>query len=581
MKLSLAKRLYASFGFVILMLVVSGALVWQLGRLADQTLEAGRNSTVQTAALADAQSALWELRWGVAQMIALTDDAARAKVLANSPRLREEAEKALAKFESLASHAEERKSLKTLRETFTTYVEGRARWGTAFSEGKIEEAAKIRAEVTTPVGAATVKGFAELIEMQRKNSAESFEAANQSIDKLRTIIVVFMLLAAVISLAIVIWVVKAITRQLGGEPDYASTVAREIAAGNLAIDVQVRAGDNTSLLFAMKGMRDSLAQVVGEVRQSTDTIATASSQIAAGNQDLSSRTEQQASSLEETAASMEELTSTVKQNAENARQVNQLALTNSGLAARGGAVVAQVVHTMSAINTSSKKIVDIIGVIDSIAFQTNILALNAAVEAARAGEQGRGFAVVASEVRSLAQRSAAAAKEIKTLIGDSVDKVAEGSQQAIEAGKTMTEIVGSAQRVADIMAKITAASQEQTQGIEQVNQAIAQMDQVTQQNAALVEEAAAAAASLQEQAGGLLQVVSVFKLGSSEQQLRHAAPPRPTAVRPNRAQAKQPPAIKHAIAAPQAARTRSSDALPATRLAAATSTTGAGEWEEF
>ncbi|CDS50365.1 Methyl-accepting chemotaxis protein I (serine chemoreceptor protein) [Polaromonas sp. CG9_12] len=313
---------------------------------------------------------------------------------------------------------------------------------------------------------------------------------------------------------IVLLVIRGIEKSIGGEPDDAAEIARRIASGDLAVTVDTRANDQSSLLFAMKTMRDSLAKIVGEVRQGTDTIATASSQIAAGNQDLSSRTEQQASSLEETAASMEELTSTVKQNADNARQANQLAVSASGVAVKGGNVVAQVVDTMGAINTSSRKIVDIIGVIDGIAFQTNILALNAAVEAARAGEQGRGFAVVAAEVRNLAQRSAAAAKEIKTLIGDSVDKVEEGSKQVAEAGKTMEEIVDSVRRVTDIMAEITAASQEQTQGIEQVNQAITQMDQVTQQNAALVEEAAAAAQSLQEQAGGLSQVVSVFRLES-------------------------------------------------------------------
>jgi methyl-accepting chemotaxis protein len=250
-------------------------------------------------------------------------------------------------------------------------------------------------------------------------------------------------------------------------------------------------------------------------------IATASSQIAAGNLDLSSRTEEQASSLEETAASMEELTSTVRQNADNARQANSLASSASEVAMKGGVVVAQVVETMASINDSSKKIVDIIGVIDGIAFQTNILALNAAVEAARAGEQGRGFAVVATEVRSLAQRSAAAAKEIKTLIGDSVDKVAMGSKLVLQAGSTMEDVVASVRRVTDIMGEISAASVEQSSGIEQVNQAIAQMDQVTQQNAALVEEAAAAAESLQDQAGHLSQVVGVFQLDG----LRAAAAP--------------------------------------------------------
>ncbi|MDM0110423.1 methyl-accepting chemotaxis protein [Variovorax sp. J22R24] len=303
-----------------------------------------------------------------------------------------------------------------------------------------------------------------------------------------------------------------IVRPLG----QAVKVAETVAGGDLSSRIEVESRDESGqLLQALKNMNDSLAKVVGEVRTGTDTIATASSQIATGNQDLSSRTEEQASSLEQTAASMEELTSTVKQNADNARQANQLAVSASEVAVKGGSVVSQVVDTMGSINASSRKIVDIIGVIDGIAFQTNILALNAAVEAARAGEQGRGFAVVASEVRSLAQRSAAAAKEIKTLIGDSVEKVEEGSKQVAEAGKTMEEIVDSVKRVTDIMGEITAASQEQTSGIEQINQAITQMDQVTQQNAALVEEAAAAAASLQDQAGSLSQAVGVFRLEMS------------------------------------------------------------------
>jgi methyl-accepting chemotaxis protein/methyl-accepting chemotaxis protein-1 (serine sensor receptor) len=259
-------------------------------------------------------------------------------------------------------------------------------------------------------------------------------------------------------------------------------------------------------------MKSSLAGIVAEVRTSTDTISTASTQIAAGNQDLSERTCGQASSLEQTAASMEELTSTVRQNADNARQANALAVSASAVAVRGGDVVAQVVDTMGSINESSRKIVDIIGVIDGIAFQTNILALNAAVEAARAGEQGRGFAVVASEVRNLAQRSASAAKEIKQLIGDSVVKVDSGARLVDEAGATMKEIVTSIQRVTDIMGEITQASVEQTAGLDQIHSAITEMDSITQQNVALVEEATAAAAALHEQADGLSKVVGVFTL---------------------------------------------------------------------
>ncbi|HYD60255.1 MAG TPA: Cache 3/Cache 2 fusion domain-containing protein [Noviherbaspirillum sp.] len=307
-------------------------------------------------------------------------------------------------------------------------------------------------------------------------------------------------------------------------------VARTVAAGDLTSRITVRSNDETGqLMQAMKDMNDSLARIVGEVRTGTDTIATASHQIASGNLDLSSRTEEQASSLEETASSMEELTSTVKQNADNARQANELAVAASGVAIKGGEVVSQVVSTMSAINESASKIADIISVIDGIAFQTNILALNAAVEAARAGEQGKGFAVVASEVRNLAQRSANAAKEIKALINDSVERVDAGSKLVADAGTTMEEIVDSVKRVTAIMADIMDASREQSSGIEQVNKAIGQMDQVTQQNAALVEEAAAAADSLQEQAGKLAQVVSVFKVAGASDVMLQA---RPAAVVP-------------------------------------------------
>ena len=326
-------------------------------------------------------------------------------------------------------------------------------------------------------------------------------------------ILVVLALAALLLSAVCAWrLTVGIVHPLRG----AVKVAEKVAAGDLSSQVDAGSRDEVGqLLRALQAMQMSLRSIVGQVRQGTHTIATASREIAVGNQDLSSRTEQQASSLEETAASMEELTSTVKQNADNARQANQLAASASDIAVKGGNVVSQVVDTMTAIEASSKKIVDIISVIDGIAFQTNILALNAAVEAARAGEQGRGFAVVAAEVRNLAQRSASAAKEIKTLIDASVGNVSAGTALVDEAGRTMGQIVESVKRVTDIMGEITAASQEQTTGIEQINQAITQMDQVTQQNAALVEEAAAAAGSLEEQAGSLVKTVSVFDLGSS------------------------------------------------------------------
>jgi methyl-accepting chemotaxis protein len=341
------------------------------------------------------------------------------------------------------------------------------------------------------------------------------------------------------------YTLRSVTRQIGGEPSEAQAAMREVAAGNLNVSL-VHAPAN-SLMATLAEMIASLRDTVSQVRGATESINVASSEIAAGNHDLSARTEQAASNLEETAASMEELTSTVGQSADAARQANQLAASASEVAVRGGQVVSQVVTTMEEINHSSKKISDIIGVIDGIAFQTNILALNAAVEAARAGEQGRGFAVVAAEVRSLAQRSAEAAKEIKGLIGTSVDKVDAGSRLVAEAGQTMSEIVGSVQRVTDIIGEITAASGEQRDGIAQVNTAVNQLDQMTQQNAALVEESAAAASSLRDQAMRLVQVVQVFQLGDASGVALKAAPLSVVNMHPV-GQAAQLPAVKSASA---------------------------------
>ncbi len=371
------------------------------------------------------------------------------------------------------------------------------------------------------------------------------------------------------------------TRSITVPMNEAVQVAQRVATGDLTSNVQARSTDETGqLMLALKDMNESLKKIVGEVRSGTEAIGSGTKQIASGNADLSQRTEEQASSLEETASSMEELTSTVKQNAENAKQANQLAMGASTVAVKGGQVVSEVVSTMSSINESSKKIVDIIGVIDGIAFQTNILALNAAVEAARAGEQGRGFAVVASEVRNLAQRSAAAAKEIKTLIGDSVDKVGAGTKLVDEAGKTMEEIVNSVKRVTDIMSEITAASQEQSAGIEQVNQAITQMDEVTQQNAALVEEAAAAAESLEEQAQNLQAAVAIFNIGGHSTALRSQTTARKTAhpalSTPHRS---APSRTAHAAPRLTAKPTRAQAAAQTAKAAPAGSSEE--QWEEF
>ena len=371
------------------------------------------------------------------------------------------------------------------------------------------------------------------------------------------------LLAAALLLGFVLaWVItRQLLGQLGGEPGTAADVAKAVAEGDLTTEIHLKAGDTDSLMARLQSMQQALTAAVTNVRQGSENVATASAEIAQGNQDLSNRTEQQASALEETAATMDELGSTVRNNADNAKQANQLALGASEVARKGGAVVGQVVETMKGINDSSRKIADIISVIDGIAFQTNILALNAAVEAARAGEQGRGFAVVASEVRSLAQRSADAAKEIKVLINASVERVAHGTALVDQAGKTMGEIVGAIKRVTDIVGEISSASAEQSSGVAQVGQAVTQMDKATQQNAALVEESAAAAESMKQQAQQLVEAVAVFKLRPGERsygaatQAQAQAPEAPRTVErrgPNRAinVARLPAASKPAKAAP-------------------------------
>ena len=435
---------------------------------------------------------------------------------------------------------------------------------------KTEEATAVLMKELRPVQQKWLGDLAALIDLGKKQSADGAKEAAAAYASARALMLGIGGLALLIGIAASVIITRILSNQLGGEPGYAVAIAGRIADGDLGTAIVLRPNDRSSLLFAMKSMRDNLAGLVGQVRSGTETIATASREIASGNMDLSTRTEQQASSLEETASSMEELTSTVKQNADNARQANSMALTASDVAKKGGAVVAEVVATMDSINASSRKIVDIIAVIDGIAFQTNILALNAAVEAARAGEQGRGFAVVASEVRSLAQRSAAAAKEIKNLIGDSVEKVDVGAKLVDQAGATMQEIVASVRRVTDIIGEITAASQEQNDGIEQINQAISQMDQVTQQNAALVEQAAAAAESLQDQAANLSQVVSIFRTGD-DQLLRPTPAPTPRTVE-KVAMAARTKAIAIASSGSRAV------AAPSSRAPAASA---GGEWEEF
>jgi methyl-accepting chemotaxis protein len=377
----------------------------------------------------------------------------------------------------------------------------------------LEAGTKIENECI-PLLARLVKATDAYAEHARKVEEVMVVEAEAAFAMQRNILLATCLVAVLAALAGGYWVVHRLTSQLGAEPSDLNEAIGRVADGDLSQAIQVRPGDSHSVLAAMSRMQASLSGVVGTVRQNAEGVATASAQIAQGNSDLSSRTEQQASALEETSASMEQMGSTASQNADNARQANQLASNASEVAVQGGEVVSQVVQTMKDINDSSKKISDIIGVIDGIAFQTNILALNAAVEAARAGEQGRGFAVVAAEVRNLAQRSAEAAKEIKALISDSVDRVEQGTVLVDRAGTTMQEVVCSIRRVTDIVGEISSASQEQSAGVSQVVEAVSQMDQATQQNAALVEESAAAAASLRSQADQLLKAVAVFRLGN-------------------------------------------------------------------
>ncbi|MFA9219108.1 MAG: methyl-accepting chemotaxis protein [Sphingomonadaceae bacterium] len=370
-----------------------------------------------------------------------------------------------------------------------------------------------------PLQTAYFKTLYELLDYQKAGMQKNADAAQQIVLHASTVMLGITMLAACLSTVFAWWLWRGLMRQLGGEPAYAAQVVAQIAAGNLRVPIALRRGDSVSLLAAMGRMRDQLGQVVSTVREGAERLAAASAEIAQGNQDLAGRTEQQASALEQTAASMEQLAATVRQNADGARQANQLAQSASAVAADGGAVVGQVVRTMGQIQQSSQQIGDIIGVIDRIAFQTNILALNAAVEAARAGEQGRGFAVVATEVRALAGRSAEAAHQIKALIGASLERVDEGSALVQQAGSTMTHLVASIGQVTTIMGEISDASREQAAGVAQVGQAVSQMDQATQHNATLVEEMATAAVSLHAQAGELVQVVSVFQVGTPARRL--------------------------------------------------------------
>ena len=530
--ISIGKRL--TFGFTIILalaMLITGISVWRLQSVASATRDMMQVPLAKERLISD-----WYGK--VDSAIRRTTAIARSSDPTLGAYFAEESKASTAastefqkKVEDLLSTDDEKALFARIGEQRKIYLSSRDQVTKLKMAGQLEEADKVFQSAFKPATESYQGLLIDLLKTQRAK----IDATAQHIDDIaassRTLL--FVLAALVLAFGVVSsWL---LTTGITGPLHAAVAAARRVASGDLTGHIDDGGDDETGqLLSALKEMNASLLGIVTEVRNGTDHIATSSSEIAAGNQDLSRRTEQQAGALEETASSMEELTSTVKHNADNARQANQLAASAAQVAVKGGVVVSEVVGTMDSINASSRKIVDIIAVIDGIAFQTNILALNAAVEAARAGEQGRGFAVVASEVRNLAQRSASAAKEIKELIGDSVEKVNQGSRLVADAGSTMDEIVSSVQRVSDMITEITAASTEQSAGINQVHHAISEMDAVTQQNAALVEQSAAAAEAMQQQAAALAQAVSVFKVHGAAGGMhalastaRSAAPARP------------------------------------------------------
>ncbi|WP_063580757.1 methyl-accepting chemotaxis protein [Achromobacter ruhlandii] len=508
--LSIGTRLTLGFGTVlVLLLALTGLSQYELSQIGginraitEQTwTEASAINRIDVTTRANARANL--------ELIVNTDPRAAETLFARIDTNRKVIDQALETLRPLFSTEDERQRLRLLEDVRGRYVKSFQGVGALLKRGERDAARQRLLEETLPLLDSLQDHIIEISRIQAAEMADASADSRKVIDNAGMLNLVLSGLAVVLGGLFAWRVSKSITAPLAQAVSVAETVAR----GDLGQPIHAVTRDETGrLLRALHDMQDKLAGAVRTIRAGSETISSAAGQIAAGNTDLSSRTEEQAASLEETAASMEELASTVKQNADNARQANQLAASASEVAQRGGAVVSAVVSTMGDISASSRKISEIVSVIDGIAFQTNILALNAAVEAARAGEQGKGFAVVAGEVRSLAQRSAQAAREVKTLIEASVSKVAEGAGQAENAGTTMQEVVASVKRVTDIMGEIAAASQEQASGIEQVNRAVSQMDEVTQQNAALVEEAAAAAGSMQDQAHALVRAVGVFRL---------------------------------------------------------------------
>ena len=527
--MNIAKRLGVGFALVLgLTLVIAAASVWRLNAIADATRAMMAAPLAKERMLTEWHMQTFAAVRRTAAIVKSSDPSLVEFFKADGVKTASRSTELQKKIEALVDGAEERALFSRIGELRKAYTSSKERAIKAKSAGDTAEAERILNQEYMPTSEAYEGKQAELVKMQQSRiDSVAKEIDNASRNSARMIMVVAGV--AVLFGAVCAWVLAhAIVRPIRQAVD----LAEKVAGGDLTQHIDASGtGETGALLRALRNMNDSLVAIVAQVRSGTETIATASAEISAGNMDLSSRTEQQAGSLGTTASTVEELTGTVRQNADNARQASQLSIAASEIATQGGAVVDQVVQTMGAINDSSKKIVDIISVIDGIAFQTNILALNAAVEAARAGEQGRGFAVVAGEVRTLAQRSAAAAKEIKALIVDSVSKVEDGTKLVDQAGMTMSEVVDSIRKVSDIVAEIASASGEQSTGIEQVNKAIADMDSSTQHNAALVEESAAAATALRDQADKLAEVVALFHIDPNTMTAPKAAPapvPAPT-----------------------------------------------------
>ena len=554
--LRIGQRLTIGFSIVCALLVIMVALSnVMLGRLNDGTRDIVYDRAPKIEAAAAIQAEINDIAIALRNMLLFGEPADQRAQMEEITSSRQVVAEKLKQLDSTIKVPRARELLNQMVAASERYTAGQNELIRRIQAGQVDEARLFLAELRALL-VEMKKVTAEQAALQKDVSNASAASAQATFEESRMLSWGMGVLGLALGGAVAWWITASITRPVNRALDIANTVA----AGDLTSRIDVDTTDEMGrLLQALKTMNENLASTVGTVRTGTDAIATAAAEVASGNQDLSSRTEQQASSLEETASSMEELTSTVKQNADNARQANVLANAASSVALRGGEVIGQVTGTMDEINASATKIADIISVIDGIAFQTNILALNAAVEAARAGEQGRGFAVVASEVRNLAQRSASAAREIKELINASTEKVSSGSRLVTQAGETMQEIVQSVQRVTDIMAEISSASTEQTAGIEQINQAIVEMDSVTQQNAALVEQAAAASESMQDQAAVLAKAVAVFRIGTE-----HAGTPVAPVKRvaPTAVKALAKPAV--AVAKPPAKATAKAD-----------------EWEEF